>query len=454
MSSQSAPFRLLVPLLAGVFLGAMDNSIVAPALLSIGRDLRAPEPWIVWTVTVYSLLYATGMPLLGKLGDRWGRRRLFLAGVGLFGVGSLVAGLAPTFPVLLAGRAIQALGAGGIFPVAQAEASRLFPPERRGMVLGLFGATHGLAGILAPNIGGLILDLGSWHGIFLINVPLALLIVLMALRLPAAPPVATPSRLDVGGAVLTSAVILLAMAGITLLNPPSAAGVALLVAGLLLVWPLWRRERLQEHPFLDVRFLTRPETVRVLVLSGMTGVAITLMIYVAGFAQEVLGLTPGGSGYSLTPGALAGALVAGAGGVLVDRVGPRRVLALGLGLAVVGTALLGLWVTDLFRYIVAMLFLGASVGLTMGTPLNYMVLNLVEEGEAASALAELSVFRSLGVVVGPVLLGWFLGIGYRALFLAASAMLLMGEGIAWSLPPSVDRLPARRRRGGAATADA
>lgn len=147
--------------LLGLFIGALDTGIVTPARTVIQSDLGIGEQMGVWIITIYTLAYAAAIPVMGKLADRSGRKYVYLASILLFGVGSLLCGLAQdvgSFWMLLAARAVQAVGGGGIVPVATAEFGTTFPPEKRGLALGLVGGVYGIANIFGASAGSLILS--------------------------------------------------------------------------------------------------------------------------------------------------------------------------------------------------------------------------------------------------------------------------------------------------------
>lgn len=176
---------LLAVLFAGVLMGALDIAIVGPALPAIEAEFGLTSRESSWIFTVYVLTNLVGTPLMARLSDFFGRRAVYTLDVTLFAVGSLVVAAShgsALFAVLLLGRAIQGLGAGGIFPVASAVIGDTFPPERRGSALGLIGAVFGLAFLVGPVIGGLLLGFG-WQWLFLINLPVAAMVVAVGWRL-------------------------------------------------------------------------------------------------------------------------------------------------------------------------------------------------------------------------------------------------------------------------------
>ena len=136
--------------------------------------------WGAWAISLYTLGLAISVPIVGKLSDKFGRKRLFLIKISLFGLGSLLVALSQNFTMFLVARFIQSMGGGGIFIIASSYVLSRFPKEKRGRALGMFGGMNGIAAILGPNIGAFILDLtGSWHWLFLINIPIALVLVIL-----------------------------------------------------------------------------------------------------------------------------------------------------------------------------------------------------------------------------------------------------------------------------------
>src|SRR5687767_13080437 len=240
----------LAVLFVGVLLAALDIAIVGPALPAI-RDALAVEPRWLPVFSVYVLFYVVGTPLLAKRSDRHGRRRVFVESLALFGLGSLVAAAASSLPVLLAGRAIQAFGAGGLLPVASAVIAETVPLERRGRTLGLIGAVFGIAFLVGPLLGGLLLS-SSWRWLFLVNVPAVLVLMVPAGRLlPQIPSSGETRRFDAAGAVLLAAVLAALVAGIGQLDTSALAEslrslrvwpcFALLAIGVPLLWTVEKR---------------------------------------------------------------------------------------------------------------------------------------------------------------------------------------------------------------------
>ncbi len=213
------PFRakmeILVAVMLGLFLGALDQTIVSVALPRIVTELNGNDLY-VWVVTIYLLTSTISVPFWGKLSDLYGRKPIFMIGIGIFLVGSALSGLSQTMPQLIIFRGIQGVGAGSIFPVALAVIGDLFTPAERGKYQGLFGAVFGIAFIIGPALGGFITDTLSWHWIFFVNIPIGIVsLYLIARLLPTVKnPRATRDFDILGGIVFTLAMVFL-LVGLT-----------------------------------------------------------------------------------------------------------------------------------------------------------------------------------------------------------------------------------------------
>ncbi|MGP8101204.1 MAG: MFS transporter, partial [Candidatus Cybelea sp.] len=229
--------RLLWTLALGVFAGALDLSVLSPALPALGQAFTVQTGDLAWIFTVYLLVTVVSIAVAGSMADRFGRRPIYLICISLFAAGSIVAILAPNYPVFLAARAIQALGAGGIFPVATAAIGDVVPAARRGAALGIVAATWGFAAVIGPSIGGVITHYVSWRYIFVLNLPLAAIVFAMALKeVPANAP-RQREALDVVGLALLCGGLLALMDGLI------SSGVATGLAGvaLLVGFAFWER---------------------------------------------------------------------------------------------------------------------------------------------------------------------------------------------------------------------
>jgi EmrB/QacA subfamily drug resistance transporter len=390
---------MLFTFLLGIFMGALDHGIVGPALSSIHEHFQIAASWGVWSFTIYTLLFAVSIPIMGKFSDRFGRKNIYATGISLFAIGSIVSAFAPNFTMFLIGRAIQAIGTGGIFPITAAQIAASYPPEQRGKYLGYIGVVFGLGSILGPVAGGFIIGYFDWQWIFLINVPIAIVILLLLTRVQQSQQV-VKKPIDFAGIFLLTATILALMLGITLEN------IWLVGLGILFTAAVVAVERKAVDPVMKIDYFTKRNTLFILVLSLASGfIMATTINLLPLFAETALGLTKAESGIGVAPLAVSSLIASLVGGVMVDKIGAKKVLQFGFVLALAGAASLAFIVQDVTSLIATILVMGFGIGIIIGSPLNVMVMKNVSAADMGSAVGYLSLFRSLGSTLGPTIAG-------------------------------------------------
>ncbi len=318
------------------FMISLDSQVVSTALSTIHRSLGASIEQLEWTVNAYILSFAVLLMTGAALGDRFGRRRLFAAGLGLFIAASAACALAPNPGWLIAARAVQGGGAALIMPLALTLLSVAFPPERRGRAIGIFGSVTGLALLAGPVVGGAVAQGLAWQWIFWLNVPIGLLVMPLALsRIPESFGVRV--ALDMGGLVLVTGAALGVVWGLVRGNSASwssfeviatlAAGVVL--SGVFVVWELRARAPMVPMRFFRSRAFSMGITASFLLFASLYGT----LFFMAQFLQTAQGYGPLGAGLRLLPWTATLFVVAPLAGALINRVGERSLIVVGFASA-------------------------------------------------------------------------------------------------------------------------
>jgi EmrB/QacA subfamily drug resistance transporter len=389
-------------IMLATLLSALDQTIVATALPEIADDLSGFED-LSWVVTAYLLSTTVTVPLYGKLSDLYGRRRLFVVAISIFLVGSALCGLAQSMGQLIAFRALQGIGAGGLIPLSQAAIADLFSPRERGRYQGYIGAMWATAAIAGPLLGGTLTDSASWRWIFLINLPLgaiALLVVVRTMRIAHVP---REHSIDYAGALLLSvgvtAVLLASAWGGTSYPWDSAQVVTAAVVGIAGLAGFGALELRAREPLLPLGlFRSRTFAVSNAAALLIGGVLFGITIYVPVYVQRVLGSSATSSGVVLIPLSLGWVLASMASGQIIARTGRYKAFpVIGSLLVLAGCVLLALLDAGSSRIVVTLDL--TVVGLGMGTMFQTFVIatqNRVETTELGVATAAIQFFRSMG----------------------------------------------------------
>ncbi len=410
--------------LLGIFMGAIDTGIVTPARTIIQNGFGLDGNTGIWMITIYTLAYAASIPIMGKLADKYGRKYIYLFSIFLFGTGSLFCGLSEnfgSFEILLIARAVQAVGGGGIVPVATAEFGTIFQKEKRGMALGLVGGVYGMANIFGSSAGSAILDMfgkDNWQFIFYVNVPITILILAAGLiTLPNTKEV-NIKRIDFFGIVTLTGMILSLLYGLKNIDffafretivTKSVYPFLILFLVLLPVFIL--AEKKAEDPVINLDYFKNARIVITLLISIITGIVMMGMIFVPQFAENALKIASGSGGYFVIILGVFAGVGAPISGKLIDKYGVKVVLGFGFLSAMAGSLFLVFVTTkypSFFTVAICLVLTGLGIGFTMGTPLNYMMLDNTEQSEAGSALATVSLVRSIGTAVAPAIMVGFL----------------------------------------------
>ncbi|MEU1115235.1 MULTISPECIES: MFS transporter [unclassified Streptomyces] len=398
-------------LLLGMLLAALDQTIVSTALPTIVSDLGGMDH-LSWVVTAYMLAATAATPLWGKLGDQYGRKKLFLTAIVIFLAGSALCGMAQNMPQLIGFRALQGLGGGGLMVLSMAIVGDLVSPRERGKYQGLFGAVFGATSVLGPLLGGLFTEHLSWRWVFYVNLPIgaiALLVIITTLHIPVRD---TRHTIDYLGTFLIASVatclVLVASLGGTTWAWGSPQIIGLAVLGVLLAVAFVAVERKAAEPVLPLKLFRIRTFALSAVISFIVGFAMFgAMTYLPTFLQVVQGVTPTMSGVHMLPMVAGMLLSTTASGQIVSRTGRWKVFPVtGTAVTALGLLLLhqldehsGTWEMSAYFFV-----FGLGLGLVMQV-LVLIVQNAVSYEDLGVATSGATFFRSIGASFGVAVFG-------------------------------------------------
>jgi EmrB/QacA subfamily drug resistance transporter len=427
----------------GIYLAALDISVVNAILPVVaeafGTDLSAIE----WVVTIYLLVQSALLLMVGRLGDLWGHKKLYLLGLGIFVLSSAVCGLATSTPFLVAGRAIQAIGASMIFTNLAVIMLRVFPPEQRGRAVGIQATIVYVGLATGAPLGGWLTDALGWQSVFLVNVPVGLIALLLGLRVtPADEPAARREPFDLAGAavyVLGLGLLLLGLNQGHAWGWTSAAVVGCLLLGAALLAGWVRIELRAPSPMIDLSLFRRRAFSAPTVSAFLNYMAVSSTFLLPFALIQGRGLSPAQVGLILTCQPIIMALTASISGSLSDRVGSRAPATLGMLILSLGLFLLSRQdaSTPIALIVMALLLIGLGIGL-FTSPNSSAILGAVPAERRGVANGVLGTVRTLGMVLGigvagavyATTLGLTGDAGADGILRAADTGLLIGAGVA------------------------
>lgn len=415
---------LLIAFLLGIFIGGMDAGIVSPARTVIEDNLNITPDKSVWIISLYTLFYAISMPILGKLSDIYGKKRIFILIISIFMIGSFISGISDyfhNFSLLLIARAFQGLGGGGILPIASSYVGKNFPIEKKGTALGIISAIYGIATLLGPTIGSFILQVAgdkNWGYLFFVNVPICIIALIIAIFTKIPESQRKKAKLDYIGCILLSLTIISLMYAATNINfeffltsfSNFKVWFFLLLFGIFLPFLIIHERRIKD-PVLQIKYFTQKETCLALIMSFFVGCRMMGTVFIPQFSENMLRLRPGTGGYVVTIVALFAAISGPTGGKLIDKTSSKFVLIIGFLTTLITFVLFSSVVIP--RMNIPLLFIccmtmGIGKGFTIGTPLNYLIQLFAPKGESSSAQATLSLMKSIGIALSPNILVGFI----------------------------------------------
>ncbi len=393
------------------FIVILDVMVIATALTALRRGLGASLADLEWTVSAYTLSFAVLLMTATAIGDRFGRRRVFAGGLGLFAASSAACALAPSAAALIAARAVQGAGSAAIMPMALALLNAAFPPARRGWAIGIYGGVTALAAVAGPVLGGAVIQGLGWQWIFWCNVPVALAAIPLVLTRIAEPPRPGGGTVDLPGLLLVTAAALGLVWGLVRGNMAgwgSAEVLSALAGGALATVAFAAWERRAAHPMIPARLFRSPAfssgNAAIFAVNASLSGVIFLMPQ---FQQVVGGQDPLGAGLRLLPWGIAPFLIGPRAGALADRIGVRALVVTGSALQAAGVA----WIaavagpgTGYLALVVPMTLIGTGFALAIPA-VTRSVTSSVAPADIGTASGAFNTMRQLGGAFGVAIAG-------------------------------------------------
>jgi len=450
--------KVLALLFFGVLMGALDISIVGPAIPSISSTIRVEQKDLSWIFNIYVLFNLVGISLFAKLSDLYGRRSIYMTTLAIFGVGSLVVSLAQNLDILLLGRAIQGFGASGIFPVASAVVGDQFPPEKRGRVLGMIGAVWGIAFIIGPILAGTMLAFFEWHVLFLINIPIVLVLIFFSSRLLSSERVESSSQIDWKGIVMLGLFLGTLTYGVNSYDKNLGIRGMLetsvwpfLTASILFLIVLVFAERKASFPVINPKLFNSRQIRIVGFIAIVTGLFQSAFVFIPNLAVLSFGVSSSVASFMLLPFVLATALGSPIFGRMLDKTGSRTVVLMGLVMSAAGLMMIGLSGESKALFYGSGILIGLGLSVLAGSGLRYIMLNEVGVHERAVTQGVLTIFISIGQIVGSAAITTVAAqetsadAGYRKALYTMSFLMAITFILALRLKSRKEELPSETR---------
>ncbi|WP_086843114.1 MFS transporter [Amycolatopsis kentuckyensis] len=429
----------LLAVCAGSFLFLLDTTVVTVALPRIGADLTASVGQLQWVPDVYTLVLAVLMLAAGSLADRWGLRRVFLAGLAVFGLASLACGLAPDIGTLIAARGVQAVGGSALAVTGFAILAASYEGRARGTAISVFFAVNGLGAAAGPVVGGVLTEYFGWAAIFFVNVPLAVLTAVFAALVLRPDTPARRGRFDVAGAVWFAVFAASLVHGLTLggsgrwTSPATVGALGVSVAafaGFVLV------ERRRAEPMLELGLFRDGEFTTLIACAAASTLTFAALVYVSLWLQTGRSLGPVAAGLALAPLAVASFLTSTFAGRFLHRFPPRVLLGVGVLLGAFGCLLQ--WSVGIA---VGLAVTGIGVGIS-GPAMGAAIATAAPPGRAGMAGGILTTTRQFGQTLGVAVLGIAYQAGGLAPVYVVAALCGGVTGLLALLPRKQARVPA------------
>ncbi|MCQ2971166.1 MAG: MFS transporter [archaeon] len=427
---------ILILFLIGVFMGSLDTGIIGPVLPSIEQSFNLTSRDSSWIFTLFVIAFMIGSPIMAKFSDFYGRKKIFILDVLLFGIGSFLIASSMNIESILLGRVIQGFGCGGIFPVAGAFIGDGFPLEERGKALGILGSVFGISAIGGPLVGAALIPFG-WNWCFTINIPISIFLIIFADYILPDLEKQRKLKIDYSGIILLSLLAIFLSYGLNQIDSSNFMNSILsfnvlpfLIIFIILIPIFFIIEKRAQESIVPIHMLRNKEISIACIETLCYGIVYSSAIFIPSLVILSMGLNNQSASLMLIPILGANAVAAPILGKILDSAGSRKIMAIGTLIMSFGLITIAVYPNNLILFLIAGCLIGIGMVTIIGAPLRYIVLTEAKATERGAGQAIVNMLSSAGQLIGGALIGGtvasFSGIfGYKiSLILAASVGLI------------------------------
>ena len=424
---------ILILFLIGVFMGSLDTGIIGPVLPSIEQSFNLTSRESSWIFTLFVIFFMIGSPVMAKFSDFYGRKKIFILDVILFGIGSCLIAFSLNIESIFLGRIIQGFGCGGIFPVAGAFIGDAFPLEERGKALGILGSVFGLSAIGGPLVGAVLIPYG-WNWCFTINIPISIFLIVLATYVLPNAENSRKLKIDYLGILILSLLSIFLAYGLNQIDSSNfiSSLLSMKVAPFLILFiiliPIFLKiEKRAEESIVAINMLENRE-IRIACIETLSyGIIYSSVIFVPSLVILSMGLNDQLASLMLIPILGANAVAAPILGKILDSTGSRKIMMIGTLILTFGLIVIAVYPHNMILFIAAGCLIGVGMVTIIGAPLRYIVLSEAKPTERGAGQAIVNMLSSAGQLIGGALIGGviasFSGIlGYKISLLLAAVV--------------------------------
>lgn len=422
---------ILVLFLIGVFMGSLDTGIIGPVLPSIENSFHLTSRESSWIFTLFVIFFMIGSPIMAKFSDFYGRKKIFILDVVLFGIGSALIAFSFNIESIFIGRIIQGFGCGGLFPVAGAFVGDAFPLEERGKALGILGSVFGISAIGGPLVGAALIPIG-WNWCFTINIPISIFLIIFSLKILPELEENRKLKIDYLGIIVLSLLSIFLAYGLNQIDSSnfinsflSVNVLPFLILFIIMIPIFLKIEKMAEESIVPIHMLKNKEISIACIETLCYGIIYSSAIFIPSLVILSMGLNEQYASLMLIPILGANAVAAPILGKILDSTGSRKIMMIGTLMLSIGLISIAIYSNNLILFVIAGCIIGVGMVTIIGAPLRYIVLSEAKPHERGAGQAIVNMLSSAGQLIGGALIGGiiasFTGIlGYKISLIIAA----------------------------------